>query len=68
MKITHLLKVTAFTLISSLISNNLFADEPTHNTLIVTAELEDTNVLELANSVTVIDEETIQNKNAQHHC
>lgn len=35
-------------------------------TLIVTAELEDSNVLELANSVTVIDAKIIQARNAQH--
>jgi iron complex outermembrane receptor protein len=67
MKNNHLIKASLLALISTLSSSCLLADESNFNkTLIVTAELEDSNVLELANSVTVIDEEAIQNKNAQH--
>jgi len=42
-----------------------FDETSTSETLIVTAELEDSNVLELANSVSVIDAEIIQARNAQ---
>ncbi len=51
-----------------LLSFNSFAldDSNDGEILIVTAELEDTNVLELANSVSVIDAEIIQSRNAQH--
>lgn len=63
----HQIHITAFALISSLSSSGLFADDNNvTKTLIVTAELEDSNVLELATSVTVIDEAAIQNKNAQN--
>lgn len=50
-----------------LFSFNSYAsdDMSVNETLIVTAELEDSNVLELANSVSVIDAETIQSRNAQ---
>ena len=36
------------------------------NVLVVTAELEDKNVLELPSSITVIDSETIEQNNAHH--
>ncbi|MGB0495202.1 MAG: TonB-dependent receptor plug domain-containing protein, partial [Kangiellaceae bacterium] len=36
------------------------------NILTVTAEFEDTNVLQIPTSVTVIDEETIKRNNAHH--
>jgi iron complex outermembrane recepter protein len=52
-------------------SNTLFAENATdnqedENILVVTAELEDTNVLELASSVTVIDSEIMARNNASH--
>ncbi|TQV85572.1 TonB-dependent receptor [Aliikangiella coralliicola] len=41
-------------------------DAKDYNRIVVTAELTDTNVLDLPASVTVIDEETIEQNNAQH--
>jgi len=59
---------TITTLCGCLFSFNSFAfdDASAGEILIVTAELEDSNVLELANSVSVIDAEVIQARNAQH--
>lgn len=59
---------TIVALSGCLFSFNVFAfdDTSTNQTLIVTAELEDSNVLELANSVSVIDAEIIQARNSQH--
>jgi len=47
----------------------IFADDSIADSgkiLVVTAELEDSELLDLASSVTVIDQSVIQNRNAQH--
>jgi len=65
-------QINNYTLITAIIgclfSLNSFAFDETigGKILVVTAELEDANVLELANSVSVIDAETLQIRNAQH--
>lgn len=70
MKTTFKLATLAF-LTSSTFSVNIFAEQTSEsseneNVLIVTAELKDSNVLEVATSVTVLDQQIIQQRNAQH--
>jgi len=61
-------KLTSLILASCLVSSlpALAEETPKDNILTVTAEFEETNVLELPSSVTVIDEETISRNNAHH--
>ncbi|MCF6194808.1 MAG: TonB-dependent receptor plug domain-containing protein, partial [Kangiellaceae bacterium] len=70
MKKIHRFKLPGYLVLACLLFPNLlFADESSEdssNTLIVTAELEDSNLLDLASSVTVIEQAIIQNRNAQH--
>ena len=49
-----------------MIANDSDSNSNTENIILVTAEFEDINVLELPTSVTVISEEEIKERNAQH--
>ncbi len=67
-------RLLAATILSSLFSPCLFSQDNTkelidtesNNVVIVTAEMDDSNVLKLSNSVTVVNSETINARSAQH--
>ncbi len=53
-------------LVNSLTFNAVATNADSENIILVTAEFEDRNILELPTSVTVISEEEIKERNAQH--
>jgi len=63
--LTHGVTIATISLSCLLLSPTSFAAE-TINEIVVTAELLENNVLQLPNSVTVIDSAAVQQRNAQH--
>jgi len=70
MKKTHRFKLQGCLVLACVLFPNIISADDSvadsGNTLVVTAELEDSNLLDLASSVTVIEQSIIQNRNAQH--